>query len=311
MGEEEGSKKLMMWKYCARCKLRTNIVPVSDLTWSLSFAMFLQLLFSEKSMVVRGDEREDAVCTHSLHQEQLTCFGSGDQVVTFEYSKLHVLDIEMPENTLAVPQPAYTKERLTLALKECKEASSSTYSSILTSLHNTRDQLQEADQEAEHTAYRERLDKLEERMNGDSEVISADTMALLHLFKRDIMLSHLSWTRRLGVLMESTKHKPSSNITTEGEIRNRNESDTVKKIISTILPQSELNSIPYPFHPEMHLITHVTGVELDPPSSQFVYENKPSSLISYMLSSAPYRSYLRQVPGLECPAPRHSTLISR
>ena len=141
MGEEEGSKKLMMWKYCARCKLRTNIVPVSDLTWSLSFAMFLQLLFSEKSMVVRGDEREDAVCTHSLHQEQLTCFGSGDQVVTFEYSKLHVLDIEMPENTLAVPQPAYTKERLTLALKECKEASSSTYSSILTSLHNTRDQV--------------------------------------------------------------------------------------------------------------------------------------------------------------------------
>lgn len=131
-------------------------------------------------------------------------------------------------------------------------------------------------------------------MNGDSEVITADTMALLHLFKRDIMLSHLSWTRRLGVLMESTKHKPSSNITTEGEIRNRNESDTVKKIISTILPQSELNSIPYPFHPEMHLITHVTGVELDPPSSQFVYENKPSSLISYMLSSAPYRSYLRQ-----------------
>ena len=283
MGEEEGAATLVMWKYCARCKVMTSpIVPMSDLTWSLSFAMFLQLLFSEKNMFVRGAE---SVCSHSLHQEQLTCFGRGDQVVTFEFSKLHVLDIETPMDTLAISPPSYNREKLTLALKECKEASSSTYSSILTSLHSIRDKVLEADQENEHRAYRERLDRLEETVNGDIQDVSADTMALLTLFKRDIMLSHLSWTRRLGMLMESSKYKPASNTAVDGESRPRNESDTVKKIISTILPQSELNSIPYPFSPEMHLITHVNGVELDPPRPQFVYENKPSSLISYMLSS--------------------------
>ena len=186
-------------EYCARCKVMTSpIVPMSDLTWSLSFAMFLQLLFSEKNMFVRGAE---SVCSHSLHQEQLTCFGRGDQVVTFEFSKLHVLDIETPMDTLAISPPSYTREKLTLALKECKEASSSTYSSILTSLHSIRDKVLEADQENEHRAYRERLDRLEETVNGDIQDVSADTMALLTLFKRDIMLSHLSWTRRLGILM--------------------------------------------------------------------------------------------------------------
>ena len=290
--EEEGSETLVMWKYCARCKLSTPLVPVSDLTWSLSFAMFLQLLFSEKNMLVRRPSGGEAVCCHSLHQEQLTCFGRGDQVVTFEFSKLHVLDIETPEDILAIGKPSYTREKMTLALKECNEASSSTYSSILTSLHSFRDKGLETDQENEHRAYRERLDKLEEAVNSDIEDVSTDTMALLTLFKRDIMLSHLSWTRRLGLLMESSKYKTVSNLLTDGETRARSESDTVKKIISTILPQFELNSIPYPFNPEMHLITHVNGVELDPPRPQFVYENKPSSLISYMLSSAPYRAYL-------------------
>ena len=295
MGEEEGSETLVMWKYCARCKLSTSpIVPVSDLTWSLSFAMFLQLLFSERQMVVRGAE---AVCPHSLHQEQLTCFGRGDQVVTFEFSKLQVLDIETPEDILAISAPSYTREKLTMALKECKEASSSTFSSILTSLHSMRDKVLETDQETEHRAYRERLDRLEETVNSDVQDASADTMALLTLFKRDIVLSHLSWTRRLGMLMESSKYKHVSSTSIDGEGRVRNESDTVKKIISTILPQS-LSSIPYPFNPEMHLITHVNGAELDPPRPQFVYENKPSSLISYMLSSASYRDFLAK-PGSE------------
>ena len=286
---------LVMWKYCARCAQMTSpIVPVSDLTWSLSFAMFLQLLFSERNMFVRGAE---TVCSHSIHQEQVTCFGRGDQAVTFEFSKLHVLDIETPEDTLAISQPTYTKEMLTLALKECKVASSTTYSSILTSLHSIRDKTLEADQEIEHRAYRERLDKLEEKVNGDILVNSADTMALLTLFKRDIMLSHLSWTRRLVLLGESSKYKPAANNTMEGEGRARNESDTVKKIMSTILPQSDLGSIHYPLAPEMHLITHVNGVELDPPRPQFVHENKPSSLISYMLSSASYRAYLANKTG--------------
>ena len=70
-----GEDKLMMWKYCTSCELITNIVPVSDLTWSFSFAMFLHLLLHESRLVRRGAGRPDATCIHSLHQEHLTCFG--------------------------------------------------------------------------------------------------------------------------------------------------------------------------------------------------------------------------------------------
>ena len=74
--------------------------------------------------------------------------------------------------------------------------------------------------------------------------------------------------------------------------KTRSESDTVKKLISTILPHSEDTSIPNPFSVDIHLITHVNGVELEVPSTDFVHESKPSSLISYLLSSASHQQFL-------------------
>ena len=141
MGEEVD--KLMMWKYCTECELITPIVPVTVDTWSLSFAMFLHIIFHENQLTRRGSDRQenqilrepasrrgsdrqeiyilfreqmntflikncyskiflnfsslnlvlfrpDAKCSHSLHQEHLTCFGKMDAVTTFKYSKLPV-----------------------------------------------------------------------------------------------------------------------------------------------------------------------------------------------------------------------------
>jgi hypothetical protein len=51
------------------------IVPVTEETWSLSFAMFLHLLLHENSLCRRGADRPDAKCAHSLHQERTA--GSG------------------------------------------------------------------------------------------------------------------------------------------------------------------------------------------------------------------------------------------
>jgi len=55
MGEEVD--KLMMWKYCTECELITPIVPVTVDTWSLSFAMFLHIIFHENQLTRRGSDR--------------------------------------------------------------------------------------------------------------------------------------------------------------------------------------------------------------------------------------------------------------
>ena len=290
MGDD--TNKLMMWKYCTSCEMITNIVPLSDETWALSFSMFLHLLLHESQLVRRGANRPDATCCHSLHQEHLTCFGQADQVVTFRYSTLHVWDIETSSDDLVIPSPNYSKMDQMKKLAECKLGSSTVYDSILTRLHNSGESVavMVGDQEKEHQAYRERLERLEERIKSE-EGPGSEVMSLLTLLQRDIMISHQSWTKRLSLMSESAKKK-SPNTANESFESKKTESDTtVKKIISTILPQADL-SIPSPFESEVHLITHVKGVELDFPSSHFVYENKPTSMISYLLSSPCYHQYL-------------------
>ena len=306
MGED--TNKLMMWKYCTSCEMITNIVPVSDLTWSLSFSLFLHLLLHESELVRRGASRPDATCSHSLHQEHLTCFGQGDQVVTFRYSTLQVWDIETSSDNLVIPSPTYTNHDQMKKLSECKTGSSTVYDSILTRLHNSGEMatLMTGDQEREHLAYRERLEKLEETINTSMSGSGVEVMSLLRLFQRDVMLSHQSWTRRLSLLSETPKKKTSGNC--ESSETKKTEADTtVKKIISTILPQAEL-SIPSPFEPEIHLISHVKGVELDFPSPHFVSETKPTSMISYLLSSPSYHQYLASEQTSDQPDSEHFTL---
>ena len=55
----EETERMMMWKYCTECELITPIVPVTADTWSLSFAMFLHILFHENKITRRGSDRHD------------------------------------------------------------------------------------------------------------------------------------------------------------------------------------------------------------------------------------------------------------
>ena len=299
MGED--TDRLMMWKYCTSCELITNIVPVSDSTWSLSFAMFLHLLLHEKQLVRRGANRPDATCSHSLHQEHLTCFGKGDQVATFRYSKLHVWDISTPPDKLIIPSPSYSREYMMQYLTEYMKAGSSVYSSVLEKLHQAKVEETDSacglltDQESDHKAYRDRIEKLEEKI-GEYELHGVETMSLLRLLQRDILLAHQAWVKRLsGAEMGGKKKGMVRSTSTElvDTVGKKADTDTtVKKLISTILPHTEENILPNPFPQDIHLITHVKGVELDSPIPYFVTENKPSSLISYLLSSPSYQEYL-------------------
>jgi len=305
MGDDKD--RLMMWKYCTSCELITNIVPVSEATWSLSFAMFLHILLHENQLVRRGANRPDATCHHSLHQEHLTCFGKGDQVTTFRYAKLHVWGLSTPSERLLVPPPNYSKEYMMKYLMEYKKAGSSLYSAVLEKLHQVKVDNAEfatvllAEQEQEHKVYRERVESLEEKVNG-SECHSIETLLLLRIFQHNILETHHSWLKKLSTEVANKNNKKgltrTSSIDALDSIGKKTDSDTtVKKIISTILPHTEECVLPNPFPQDTHLITHINGIELECSNPYFVTENKPSSLISYLLSSPSYQEYLSSESG--------------
>ena len=70
------------------------------------------------------------------------------------------------------------------------------------------------------------------------------------------------------------------------------DTDTVKKFISTILPHEREDLVTSPFPPGTHLITTLAGSPLDPPSPNLVVETEPSSIIHYLHTSEPYRQFI-------------------
>jgi len=311
MGE---SNKLMMWKYCTNCQLITPIVPVTNDTWSLSFALFLQLLLHDDHLVRRGYNRPDAVCCHSLHQEHLTCFGKMDAVATFKYTKLQVWRVAAPPYNPEMPRPPCGQENLLSKLRTLKKHGGSVYSAVIELLLASKGDNAEGvatlmpEQEAEFLAYTERVKALEEEVMSRNEH-ETTTLDKLHLLARDIVLAYQVWNGKLEKMQEMAKkiqekakknqslHRSSStevlDSTVTMTVSKKPEPDTtVKKLISAILPPVEEALLPNPFPLDMHIITSVDGHKLDNPLSLFVTESQPSTIIAYLLSCGAYKKFL-------------------
>ena len=92
--KEEG--QIVMWKYCSECTTMTELMPLSPNAWKMSFAMFLLILTFESKMV----RRKVIKCDHSLHNSQITCFGSGDQVAFFKLQHIIPHEIRLPQERI-------------------------------------------------------------------------------------------------------------------------------------------------------------------------------------------------------------------
>ena len=201
-GEE--NEKLMMWKYCTSCELITNIVPVTDATWSLSFAQFLHILLHESKLVRRGANRPDAKCTHSLHQEHLTIFGKQDLVATFKYNKLHVHQLSSPPSRLILPPSVPSRASLLSTLSSVKDSANGLHSAVLERLlaakadggPNIEAVCQEA--ETERAELRKQLQVLEEELVEGQAKIQADHLLRLQSLQRDLIASRSHWTKKLA-----------------------------------------------------------------------------------------------------------------
>uniref|UniRef100_A0A0A0K755 1-phosphatidylinositol-3-phosphate 5-kinase n=2 Tax=Cucumis sativus TaxID=3659 RepID=A0A0A0K755_CUCSA len=98
-GETEG--KLWMWSRCSKCKSTggpsksTKRVPISTAARGLSFGKFLELCFSDDTLLSKSP-----VCGHSLFGDFLYFFGLGNMVAMSRYSEVAIYTVSMPPQKL-------------------------------------------------------------------------------------------------------------------------------------------------------------------------------------------------------------------
>ncbi|XP_064646018.1 1-phosphatidylinositol 3-phosphate 5-kinase-like isoform X3 [Lineus longissimus] len=87
------SNNIVMWNWCRKCKKITQPVPMSNETWSMSFAKYLEIRFHGNVYTRRG---EAETCVHSLHHDHYQYFGFKQTVAAFKYSNITLKEIVLP-----------------------------------------------------------------------------------------------------------------------------------------------------------------------------------------------------------------------
>lgn len=75
-----------------KCKSVSPVIPMSDDTWSLSFAKYLELRFHGSAYTRRGTD----TCQHSLHHDHYQYFTKRNMLAVFKYTKISQWEISLP-----------------------------------------------------------------------------------------------------------------------------------------------------------------------------------------------------------------------
>ncbi|XP_029039726.2 LOW QUALITY PROTEIN: 1-phosphatidylinositol 3-phosphate 5-kinase [Osmia bicornis bicornis] len=89
---QENANQILMWSKCMKCKSVSPVVPMSDDTWSLSFAKYLELRFHGSAYTRRGTDS----CQHSLHHDHYQYFTKKNMLAVFKYTRISQWEISLP-----------------------------------------------------------------------------------------------------------------------------------------------------------------------------------------------------------------------
>ncbi|KAK0041710.1 1-phosphatidylinositol 3-phosphate 5-kinase [Biomphalaria pfeifferi] len=130
--EDLGAKEnILMWSWCKKCKHMTPVVPISNDTWSLSFAKYLDLRFHSTSFWTRGSSE---VCTHSLHHDYHQYFGHRNIVASFRHTYISLKELSLPPTTVTLHPPTFDVLALSETVKEITYRATERYSLMLESM---------------------------------------------------------------------------------------------------------------------------------------------------------------------------------
>ncbi|KAH9362310.1 hypothetical protein HPB48_002288 [Haemaphysalis longicornis] len=90
---------ILMWSWCRKCRFVTPLTTMSDETWSLSFAKYLELRFHGNAYTCRSLHQQ---CQHSLHHDHYQYFASQQIVASFKYSPIAMREVALPPPVISI-----------------------------------------------------------------------------------------------------------------------------------------------------------------------------------------------------------------
>ncbi|XP_058890050.1 1-phosphatidylinositol 3-phosphate 5-kinase-like isoform X4 [Acipenser ruthenus] len=240
---------ILTYSWCRICKQVTPVVPLSNDSWSMSFAKYLELRFYGHQYTRRANTEP---CGHSVHNDYHQYFSYNQMVASFSYTPARLLEVCLPPPKIYVKQQTPSKGSLFQDLKDFSQKVSQVYLAIddrLTSLKTdtfskTREEKMEdlfAQKEMEEVEIRNWIEKLQARLLSFLDTPQQLQAALESIIVKKQSLCEMlqSWNNRLQDLFQQDKGRKRPTVPpSPGRHRQAEESKT------SVLDSSPRNASP-------------------------------------------------------------------
>ncbi|XP_028250030.1 1-phosphatidylinositol 3-phosphate 5-kinase isoform X5 [Parambassis ranga] len=207
---------ILNYSWCRICKQVTPVVPLSNDSWSMSFAKYLELRFYGHQYTRRANAEP---CGHSIHKDYHQYFSYNQMVASFSYTSVRLLEICLPRPKIFIRNLGPSKNHLQQDVKDFSLKVTQVYSAIddrLTSLKTdtfskTREEKMEdlfAQKDMEEAELRSWIDKLQARLQVcglDSPQQLQAVLDSLVMKKQSLCEMLQSWNSRLQDLFQQEK----------------------------------------------------------------------------------------------------------
>ncbi|XP_041118468.1 1-phosphatidylinositol 3-phosphate 5-kinase-like isoform X3 [Polyodon spathula] len=206
---------ILTYSWCRICKQVTPVVPLSNDSWSMSFAKYLELRFYGHQYSRRANAEP---CGHSIHNDYHQYFSYNQMVASFSYTPIRLFEVCLPPPKIYMTQQTPSKGSLFQDLKDFSQKVSQVYLAIddrLTSLktdtfNKTREEKMEdlfAQKEMEEVEIRNWIEKLQARLQSFLDTPQQLQAALESIIVKKQSLCEMlqSWNNRLQDLFQQEK----------------------------------------------------------------------------------------------------------
>ncbi|XP_053218970.1 1-phosphatidylinositol 3-phosphate 5-kinase isoform X3 [Podarcis raffonei] len=247
---------ILTYSWCRMCKQVTPVVPLSNDSWSMSFAKYLELRFYGHQYTRRANAEP---CGHSIHHDYHQYFSYNQMVASFSYSPIRLLEVCVPNPKIYIKRQVPHKVAMLQDLKDFSQKVSQVYIAVderLTSLKTdtfskTREEKMEdlfAQKEMEEVEFRNWIEKIQARMLSSS----LDTPQQLQSVSESLIAKKQSlcemlqaWNNRLQDLFQQEKGRkrpsvpPSPGRLRQGEDSKISSMDASPRNVSPALQNGE------------------------------------------------------------------------
>ena len=231
------ANNIITWTFCTTCKTTGSYISLSDDSWNMSFAKFLQLRMYAHEFLKKPCLSAET-CHQSLVMDHTQYFAYKNLVAIFEYKSLEVREILLPPVTVAIhirgQELQELREEMKRVTMKCLEVSSAVHEKLV----GLRSELKETSlstlsteltllEDKERNDIRKKAGDIqvflcEDELDTSRKIAMQDSLLLIN---RMIANYIQSWTQRIDDLL----------------VKRREEKSTQNKSISSVSSTASIN----------------------------------------------------------------------